>query len=58
MATMVEDQERRAQLQARGRARARSFDVAIAVPAFEALFERVGPRRPRSAIAAQTAFLE
>jgi glycosyltransferase involved in cell wall biosynthesis len=51
MATMVEDRERRAQLQARGRTRARAFDVAIAVPAFEALFERVAPRYLRSATA-------
>jgi glycosyltransferase involved in cell wall biosynthesis len=58
MATMVEDRERRAQFQARGQSRARAFDVAIAVPAFEALFERVAPRRLRSAIAPQTAFLE
>jgi glycosyltransferase involved in cell wall biosynthesis len=51
MAMMIEDRERRAQLQARGQARARAFDVATAVPAFEALFERVAPGRLRSATA-------
>jgi glycosyltransferase involved in cell wall biosynthesis len=51
MAAMVEDRKRRARFQARGHLRARSFDVTVAVPAFEALFERVAPRRLRSVVA-------
>jgi glycosyltransferase involved in cell wall biosynthesis len=45
MAVMLEDPGRRARWRAQGRSRARDFDVAATVPGFEALFERVAPRR-------------
>jgi glycosyltransferase involved in cell wall biosynthesis len=51
MAAMIEDPERRARLLMRGHRRARSFDVATTVPAFEALFEEIARHQPDLAFA-------